>query len=239
MKDLDPPQEVALIRAAIKKFFQTRLAGDPQNPTIGSCKCGVYAFYDYDGEPIYVGQTYEGLSARVGRHLTGRRSDAVGKFVLDPFEVLEIEVWPMPGIALLPTTERKKRIAEAEYAVFSRALMNSKFKAVLNEKAIAEQPEITLPPSYRGRIIPDELLVERSNPDVRLARRAMTIASLARLISERQVRVDLRQTLLVQCQRLQALAAQRVEANLALRDLPSSDPEEDDDAQEDGEYDDE
>ena len=29
----------------------------------GHFRCGVYAFYDYDGEPIYIGQTYEGFSA--------------------------------------------------------------------------------------------------------------------------------------------------------------------------------
>lgn len=57
----------------------------------------MYAFFDYDGEPIYVGQTIEVLRGRVGRHLTGRRLDAVGKFVLDPFEVLELEVWPTFG----------------------------------------------------------------------------------------------------------------------------------------------
>ena len=29
--------------------------------TVGAAKHGVYIFYDYDGEPIYTGQTYEGL----------------------------------------------------------------------------------------------------------------------------------------------------------------------------------
>lgn len=51
MPSTDPPQEVALIRKAIKDFMATR---DDQGRTIGSAKCGVYAFFDYDGEPIYV-----------------------------------------------------------------------------------------------------------------------------------------------------------------------------------------
>lgn len=38
----------------------------------------------------------------------------------------------------------------------------------------------------------------------------MTIASLARLISERQIKKGLRTTLLVQCQRLEALARARL-----------------------------
>jgi hypothetical protein len=62
---------------------------------IGNAKWGVYAFYDYDGEPIYVGQTYESLRQRIGRHLTNQRTDAVAMNVLDPFEVAEVEVWPL------------------------------------------------------------------------------------------------------------------------------------------------
>jgi hypothetical protein len=212
MPDLPPPREVVLIRSAIRSFFQQRFDGDPSKPTIGSCTCGVYAFFDYDGEPIYVGQTVEGLSGRVSRHLTGRRTDAVAKFVLDPFEVLDLEVWPMPHVASLPPAARKEAVDEAEYAVFSKALAASAFGAVLNEGVIPPKPHIVLPPSYRGRIIPPELLPDRSHPDIRLARRALTIASLARLISERQVSPPLRQTLLVQCQRLEALARRRVKA---------------------------
>ena len=52
---------------------------------IGNSKFGVYAFYDYDEEPIYVGQTRESLRQRIGRHLTNQRTDAVAMNVLDPF----------------------------------------------------------------------------------------------------------------------------------------------------------
>lgn len=66
-----PPAEVSKIRKAITDFFKTV---DPKTGRrIGTAQCGVYAFYDYDDEPIYVGQTIEGLSGRVSRHLTGRR----------------------------------------------------------------------------------------------------------------------------------------------------------------------
>src|SRR3989338_2109426 len=86
------PEDVAAIRAEIKKFFATQ---DATGKRIGSYKHGVYAFYDYDGEPIYVGQTEEKLSGRVSRHLTNQRTDAVAMNVLDPFEVAYIEVWPI------------------------------------------------------------------------------------------------------------------------------------------------
>ena len=52
------PEDVAAIRAEIRKFFATK---DEGGKRIGSYKHGVYAFYDYDNEPIYVGQTEEKL----------------------------------------------------------------------------------------------------------------------------------------------------------------------------------
>src|SRR5689334_13395267 len=85
------PPDVKTIKTAIKKFLDTKVEGEK----IGNAKHGVYVFYDYDGEPIYVGQTYETLRSRIGRHLTNQRTDAVAMNVLDPFEVAEIEVWPL------------------------------------------------------------------------------------------------------------------------------------------------
>jgi hypothetical protein len=202
--DLAPPSEVQKIRDEIKRFFDQVGASGHK---IGSSTCAVYAFFDYDGEPIYIGQTVEELRTRVRRHLTGHRSDAVGKFVLDPFEVLEIEVWPQFGVA---TNDDRRDIANRmEHAVFQKCLAESEFGAVLNEGDIAAAEPIELPPSHRGRIVPDDLYDDRKHPDVRIARRAATIASLARLISERQVSKGLRHTLLVQAQRLESLSRRR------------------------------
>lgn len=67
---------------------------DSGGRAVGNAKHGVYAFYDYDGEPIYVGQTTERVRTRIRRHLTNQRTDAVAMNVLDPFEVAEIEIWP-------------------------------------------------------------------------------------------------------------------------------------------------
>lgn len=207
MANKEPPAEVAKIRARISDFMQLE---HESGRAIGAAKCGVYLFYDYEGEPIYVGQTVESLRGRIGRHLTGRRSDAVAKFVLDPFEVLEIEVWPMFDAERLAKDKKKELVDAAEYAVFKKARDRSQFKAVLNEGAITPAPRITLPRSFRGRIIPDDLYEDRKHPDIRIARRAQTIASLTRLIAERKVGKGLRTTLLVQTQRLESLAAERL-----------------------------
>jgi excinuclease UvrABC nuclease subunit len=55
-----------------------------QQVKVGNFKWGVYAFFDYDGEPIYIGQTKEQLRTRIRRHLTNQRTDAVAMSVLDP-----------------------------------------------------------------------------------------------------------------------------------------------------------
>jgi hypothetical protein len=81
---------------------------------------------------------------------------------------------------------------------------------VLNEKEMAPRSEIKLPQSYKQRIIPDEIYVHRKHPDIRIARRATTIANLARVISERDVSNGLRRTLLTQARRLESLAGQRI-----------------------------
>ena len=203
------PEDVAAIRAEIRKFFASK---DSQSRKIGSFKNGVYAFYDYDGEPIYVGQTVEKLSGRVRRHLTNQRTDAVAMNVLDPFEVASIEVWPLDDlVGGLGKHAKKAMLDRAEYTAFQKVLQESALGAVLNEKAPAPKNEIELPPSYKQRIIPDSIFKQRKHPDVRLARRATTIANLARVISERSVSKGLRRTLLTQARRLEWLAAHRVQ----------------------------
>lgn len=177
-----------MLRKGLNSFLNQK---DAAGLRLGSNKIGVYAFYDYDGEPIYVGQTRESLGQRISRHLTNQRTDAVAMNVLDPYEVAEIEVWPLPG-------ELAERLDAAEHTVFQKLLSESAFGAVLNEAVPPDAGEFDLPASYRGRIVPDEVFELRQHPDTRIARRAQTIANLARVISERNVSPGLRITLLTQ-----------------------------------------
>ncbi len=202
------PSDVSAIRKEIKTFLDT----ETSEGKIGNCPFGVYVFYDYDGEPIYVGQTYETLRQRIGRHLTNQRTDAVAMNVLDPFEVAEIEVWPCWNLTGKKTNlnQAKEYLNSVEFTVFEKVLHSSSFGAVLNEKDVPATPKIKLPVSHRQRIIPDELYGARKHPDVRISRRASTIASLARVISERKVSAGLRRTLVTQARRLERLAGQRL-----------------------------
>lgn len=195
---------------AIRKQLSLVLNAVAENgKRIGDAQFGVYAFYDFDGEPIYVGQTAEKLRVRIRRHLTNHRTDAVAMKVLDPFEVAEIEMWPLWGFGDLPRSEANQRLNEVEYTVFQQVLTNSSYNAVLNEKDMPRTELVLLPGSLRTSIIPKELWDARKHPDTRLARRADTIASLAKIISERDVSPGLRRTLLTQARRLEKLAMNR------------------------------
>ncbi len=202
------PEEVIALYLGVKRALDTDY-GDGRR--VGDCKYGVYLFYDYDGEPIYVGRTIEKLRGRIRRHLTNQRTDAVAMSVLDPFEVAEIEMWPFWELESAGKTEAKDMLDRAEYTVYQKALQESQFRVVLNEKEIKPADDIILPKSIRVSVLPTELREKREHPDIRLARRARTIANLARVISERSVKPGIRRTLWAQARRLEHLAKSRLE----------------------------
>lgn len=212
-----PPFETEALRKGLHAFTSLKYPYDKGERNVGWFKWGVYIFYDYDLEPIYVGQTNEKVSGRISRHLTNQRTDAVAMSVLDPFEVFEIEVYPLPEYQTVNSKhpdfkDTKNHLDALEYYVHQKAIAESKFKAILNEKD-PELPKVSvaLPKPVRARIVSDEVLRLRSHPDVRIARRAQTIAKLAQVISERDIQKHggLRRVLLVQSQRLESLAKER------------------------------
>lgn len=213
-----PPFETEDLRVKLVKFLDSEF-DDPvtgEKRRVGNFRWGVYAFYDYDNEPIYVGQTNEMLRTRIRRHLTNQRTDAVAMSVLDPFEVFEIEVFPLPQFQTLtkgPRVDAKAHLNALEHAVYKDAVKKSFFKAILNEK---DPPPPTvpveIPPSLRMRVVSDEVAKIRSHPDFRIARRALIISRLAQVISERKVQGGLRRVLLTQAMRLQWLADRRYQA---------------------------
>lgn len=213
-----PPFETEDLRANLTKFLDSEF-DDPVEGAkrrIGNFIWGVYAFFDYDGEPIYVGQTNELLRTRIRRHLTNQRTDAVAMSVLDPFEVLEIEVWPLPQFQNAGSAGNAGKAAARahlnalEREIYDRAVRGSQFNAVLNEKDPPPSAvTVEVPLSFRMRIVSDEVYAIRSHPDIRLARRAQVIARLAQVISERKVQGGLRRVLLTQAKRLEWLAQRR------------------------------
>jgi len=202
------PQDVAAIRKRIRAFLN---ATAPNGMKLGNAKWGVYAFYDYDGEPIYVGQTSGTLRSRIGSYLANQRTGAVAMNVLDPFEVAEIELWPFWALQNKKSRDAASKaiLNSAEHTVFQQALSKSSLGAVLNEGDTTPTKPIELPPSTRGCIIPEKFYNQRRHPDVRIARRAATIAALARAIRERDATKGLMRALMIQARRLERLATQR------------------------------
>jgi hypothetical protein len=188
---------------------------------------GCYAFYDYDGEPIYVGQTNEKLRVRVKRHLTNQRTDAVAMRILDVFEVAELELWPLwqfEGLTKksgpLAHGEARAALNAVEYNAYLQAIGDSKFKAILNEKIPPVSQEVALPPSRRFKLISDQNRRERGHADIRIARRAETLSRLAAVAHERgEVSDGLRRVLVIQAVRLAYLSATRL-AEVEGRDQP-------------------
>lgn len=175
---------------------------------LGSC-IGVYAFYDYDGEPIYVGQTRESFGTRVGRHMTGQRTDTLAYRILDPFEVAEMELYPLEYLRDDP--DKKAKVDAVEYSVYVHAIEQSKYKAILNEKIPPVSDPIPLPPHQRFDLIPKGMREDREHPDVRIARRADTLSRVAAVAHERgEVSVGLRRVIVIQAVRLADLAAARL-----------------------------
>jgi len=212
-----PPFETEDLRSNLTEFLAQPFY-DPYlgaERSVGSFKWGVYAFFDYDGEPIYVGQTKEKISTRIRRHLTNQRTDAVAMSVLDPFEVYEIEVWPLPQFEATSAKDpdAKAHLDALEDLIYQQAIEGSVFRAVLNEK---DPPtpvvEVTAPPSLRFCIVSEGVHSIRSHPDFRIARRALIISRLAQVISERKVQGGLRRVLLTQALRLEWLAERRFNA---------------------------
>jgi hypothetical protein len=148
-----PPFETEDLRENLARFLDTPFEWSGGAPMpIGNFRWGVYAFFDYDGEPIYVGQTNERIRTRIRRHLTNQRTDAVAMSVLDPFEVYEVEIWPLPNLQGSPRADAgaRRQLDALERLITAQAIENSQFKAILNEKdspGPRRQPRFCLHPA--------------------------------------------------------------------------------------------
>ncbi|MEV4293931.1 GIY-YIG nuclease family protein [Microbispora rosea] len=223
--DHEPPSKASLPTKFVQGFRMLlkdamRSVDAASGKRLGSC-IGVYGFYDYDAEPIYVGQTSESFSSRIGRHMTGQRSDTLAYRILDPFEVAELEFWPTEHLRTDP--DKRAKLDAVEYSAYRQAIDESKYRAILNEKIPPVSELVDLPHSYRFNLIPEAFREDREHPDVRIARRAETLARVSAVAHERgEVSPGLRRVIVIQAVRLADLAAARL-AYAEGRARPSAD----------------
>ncbi|MCK0148687.1 GIY-YIG nuclease family protein [Marivita sp. S6314] len=130
---------------------------------------GVYALCDLDCVPIYVGQSVDGIRARVRRHLTSARSDIIANRQIDVWEIGFVLAWPVEEVTQIPDLEA---FLFTRYDAQSR-LMNGKTLPVKKELPFAE------PVHQSVQIVDDAELQIRRDPANRLPRQ---IAQYLRLV---------------------------------------------------------
>ena len=68
---------------------------------------GVYALCDLDNVPIYIGQSSDGIRARVNRHLTSARSDIIANRQIDVWEIAYVWAYPVEDPSEIRALESK------------------------------------------------------------------------------------------------------------------------------------
>jgi hypothetical protein len=123
---------------------------------------GCYVLCDLDQVPIYVGQSVDGIRARVNRHLTSARSDIVANRQIDVWEIAWVWAYPV---------RNKSEISALENALFHQFHPKS---ALMNGKAPKQQHYEVKPPEpfQKVQVMSDSEIGEKKDPALRLPRQA-------------------------------------------------------------------
>lgn len=152
---------------------------------------GVYALCDLDAIPIYVGQSADGIRARVRRHLTSARSDVIANRQIDVWEVAFVWAWPVGGA---------EAIEQLEAELFHKFDQQSS----LMNGSVPQRPvlQIPIPPHTELQVLPDEEIARRREPRYRFPRQAQQVALLLDYIIETMDKKHLRRSLHAHFERL-------------------------------------
>lgn len=120
---------------------------------------GVYALCDLDEVPIYIGQSTDGICARVRRHLTSARSDIIANRLVDVWEIAFVWAWPVA----------REQIGPLE----ARLFCDFHARSPLMNGSILLDPgplQFALPERQTVQIMADEEIRTRLEPELRLPR---------------------------------------------------------------------
>ncbi|MGY8904612.1 MAG: GIY-YIG nuclease family protein [Burkholderiales bacterium] len=123
---------------------------------------GCYVLCDLNQIPMYVGQSTDGIRARVNRHLTSARSDIIANRQIDVWEIAFVWAYPV---------QNRSEIGSLENALFHEfhpksALMNGKVPQ--RPTQVYKLPE----PSQKVQVMSCEEIAEKLDPALRLPRQA-------------------------------------------------------------------
>jgi hypothetical protein len=124
-------------------------------------KIGVYVLCDLDNVPIYVGQSVDGIRARVTRHLTSARSDIIANRQIDVWEIAYVWAYPV---------KRTADIRMIEARLFYHYHPKS---ALMNGTIPSKPPRMKLPkPTQIIQVMADAEMAAKKDPAQRLPRQA-------------------------------------------------------------------
>jgi hypothetical protein len=156
---------------------------------------GVYALCDLDAVPIYVGQSVDGIRARVNRHLTSARSDIIANRQIDVWEIAFVKAWPVERVADIPWLEALLfKAFDAE-----KALMNGSIPQL-----DGDMPTSIPEPAQTIQVMSDEDTKVRRDPTLRLPRQIEHIGRLVDHILSVKDSAQLRRSLAAHFKRLDA-----------------------------------
>src|SRR5947209_6196493 len=123
---------------------------------------GCYVLCDLDQVPLYVGQSVDGIRARVNRHLTSARSDIIANRQVDVWEIAWVWTFPVKQLS---------DIVPLEISLFHRfhpksALMNGKVPPKPTKPVALPQP------FQKVQVMATAEINEKKDPALRLPRQA-------------------------------------------------------------------
>jgi len=153
---------------------------------------GVYALCDLDMVPIYVGQSVDGIRARVQRHLTSARSDIIANRQIDVWEISAVMAWPVLQL---------ERIEAVENHLFHRFDVET---PLMNGKIPPLHPtlDFVLPDPQVIDVIAQSERSKRLEPSLRLPRQIEQYQRLVDYIQNVKDAAHLRKSLQAHFQRL-------------------------------------
>lgn len=129
---------------------------------------GVYALCDLEEVPIYVGQSTDGIRARVNRHITSARSDVIANRQVDVWEIAFVWCWPVSKSGYLNDLE-----SYLFHKFHSKSrLMNGTIPQKITRLSFPA------PECFRVQLMPNEEIKSRLQLERRLPRQAKHFGDL-------------------------------------------------------------
>lgn len=152
-----------------------------QQASLLPSQTGVYALCDLDEVPIYVGQSIDGIRARVRRHLTSARSDVIANRQLDVWEIAFVYAWPVAEKRTIDSSRKRKitpeeqeRIGLIERRLYHEYNAQSPLVngSVVSTLSPSRAKKLAMPKRWRFQIMPQAEIEARRSPVRRLPRQA-------------------------------------------------------------------